>query len=54
MTENILYFGRTLQENGLVGLGVLFYLRVILGGFGHALYTGTTAAGPWAGRPGPR
>ncbi|MGE3270811.1 MAG: PrsW family intramembrane metalloprotease, partial [Chloroflexota bacterium] len=45
MTENILYFGRTLQENGLVGLGVLFYLRVILGGFGHALYTGTVGAG---------
>jgi RsiW-degrading membrane proteinase PrsW (M82 family) len=45
MTENILYFGRTLQENGLVGLGLLFYLRVILGGFGHALYTGTTGAG---------
>lgn len=45
MTENILYFGRTLQENGFVGLGVLFYLRVMLGGFGHALYTGTTGAG---------
>jgi hypothetical protein len=34
-----------MQENGLVGLGVLFYLRVMLGGFGHALYTGTTGAG---------
>lgn len=45
MTENILYFGRTLQEDGLIGLGVLFYLRVILGGFGHALYTGTIGAG---------
>jgi len=45
MTENILYFGRILQAEGLVGLGVLFYLRVILGGFGHALYTGTTGAG---------
>ena len=45
MTENILYFGRTLQQEGLVGLGVLFYLRVILGGFGHALYTGTIGAG---------
>jgi protease PrsW len=45
MTENILYFGRTYQEDGLVGLGVLFYLRVILGGLGHALYTGTTGAG---------
>jgi protease PrsW len=45
MTENILYFGRMLQENGLIGLGILFYLRVILGGFGHALYTGTIGAG---------
>ena len=45
MTENILYFGRTYVEDGLVGLGVLFYLRVILGGLGHALYTGTIGAG---------
>jgi RsiW-degrading membrane proteinase PrsW (M82 family) len=44
MTENILYFGRIYQEDGLAGLGVLFYIRVILGGFGHALYTGTTGA----------
>lgn len=45
MTENILYFGRIYLEHGLEGVGVLFYLRVILGGFGHALYTGTTGAG---------
>jgi len=45
MTENVLYFGRVLQENGLLGLGALFYVRVVLGGFGHALYTGTTGAG---------
>lgn len=44
MTENILYFGRVYLEGGLVGLGVLFYVRVILGGFAHALYTGTTGA----------
>jgi protease PrsW len=44
MTENILYFGRIYLEGGLVGLGVLFYVRVLLGGFGHALYTGTTGA----------
>ena len=44
MTENILYFGRVYLEGGLVGLGVLFYVRVVLGGFGHALYTGTTGA----------
>jgi RsiW-degrading membrane proteinase PrsW (M82 family) len=45
MTENILYFGRVYLENGLEGVEVLFYVRVILGGFGHALYTGTTGAG---------
>lgn len=44
MTENILYFGRTYLEDGIIGVGVLFYFRVILGGFGHALYTGTTGA----------
>jgi protease PrsW len=44
MTENVLYFGRVYLEGGLVGLGVLFYVRVILGGFAHALYTGTTGA----------
>jgi protease PrsW len=45
MTENILYFGRILTQEGLIGLGLLFYLRVMLGGFGHALYTGTIGAG---------
>ena len=44
MTENILYFGREYQEDGLIGVGLLFYLRVVLGGLGHALYTGTTGA----------
>lgn len=44
MTENILYFGRQYQEQGIVGVGILFYLRSLLGGFGHALYTGTTGA----------
>jgi hypothetical protein len=45
MTENVLYFGRTFVQEGPIGLGLLFYLRVILGGFGHAIYTGTTGAG---------
>ncbi|MCC6179203.1 MAG: PrsW family intramembrane metalloprotease [Chloroflexi bacterium] len=44
MTENILYFGRQYAEHGIIGLGLLFYIRVILGGFGHALYTATTGA----------
>ncbi|HYU18295.1 MAG TPA: PrsW family intramembrane metalloprotease [Chloroflexota bacterium] len=44
MTENVLYFGQIYQQGGVVGLGVLFYIRVILGGFGHSLYTGTVGA----------
>jgi len=44
MTENILYFGREFQDEGIIGVGVLFYVRIVLGGFGHALYTGTTGA----------
>lgn len=44
MTENILYFGAVYLEEGVVGLGVLFVLRVVLGGFAHALYTATTGA----------
>jgi RsiW-degrading membrane proteinase PrsW (M82 family) len=44
MTENIVYFGRVLQSDGLPGLETLFYIRVGLGGLGHALYTGTTGA----------
>jgi RsiW-degrading membrane proteinase PrsW (M82 family) len=45
MTENILYFGRAIQAGGLLALGGSFYGRVVLGGLGHALYTGTTGAG---------
>jgi len=44
MTENVLYFGREYLSDGLVGVGLLFYFRVVLGGLGHALYTGTTGA----------
>jgi RsiW-degrading membrane proteinase PrsW (M82 family) len=44
MTENVLYFGREYQSDGLIGVGMLFYFRVVLGGLGHALYTGTTGA----------
>jgi len=45
MTENILYFAKAYQSGGLVGLGVLFYGRAILFGFGHALWTGIFGAG---------
>jgi hypothetical protein len=44
MTENVLYFGREYVADGVIGVGMLFYLRVVLGGLGHALYTGTTGA----------
>jgi RsiW-degrading membrane proteinase PrsW (M82 family) len=45
MTENIVYFGRMYAEGGLAGLALIVVLRAILGGFGHALYTGTLGAG---------
>ncbi|GIW08316.1 MAG: membrane protein [Dehalococcoidia bacterium] len=45
MTENIVYFGRMYAEGGLAGLALIVVLRSILGGFGHALYTGTIGAG---------
>ncbi len=49
MTENILYFGSAYTEDGLVGLGVLFIARAVIGGWGHAVYTGVTgAAVGWA------
>jgi protease PrsW len=45
MTENVLYFGRAHAEAGLVGVGILFFLRVILGGLNHSVYTAATGAG---------
>jgi RsiW-degrading membrane proteinase PrsW (M82 family) len=45
MTENVLYFGRFYSQEGIIGLASLFYMRAILGGFGHAIYTATTGAG---------
>lgn len=44
MTENIIYFGRAYFEAGIFGLGILFVLRVVIGGLAHALYTATTGA----------
>jgi RsiW-degrading membrane proteinase PrsW (M82 family) len=44
MTENILYFGATWVDEGPVAFGVVFFLRAIMGGFGHALYTAITGA----------
>jgi RsiW-degrading membrane proteinase PrsW (M82 family) len=49
MTENVLYLGQAYLQGGPAGLGQLFLARVLLDGFGHAVYTGTTgAAVGWA------
>lgn len=44
MTENILYLGSEYIDGGARALGELFVIRVILDGFGHAVYTATTGA----------
>ncbi|MDQ3856565.1 MAG: PrsW family glutamic-type intramembrane protease, partial [Chloroflexota bacterium] len=44
MTENVIYFGRAYLETGVWGLTQLFVVRAVLGGLGHAMYTGTTGA----------
>ena len=49
MTEDILYFGAAYIEGGAGDLGELFVARVVIAGFGHAVYTATTgAAVGWA------
>lgn len=48
MAENISYFVRYSNElfgGGLAGLGAMFYIRVILFGFGHSMFTGMTGVG---------
>jgi RsiW-degrading membrane proteinase PrsW (M82 family) len=45
MTENVLYIERAYVQHGLLAASLLWFVRVILGGFGHALYTGATGAG---------
>jgi RsiW-degrading membrane proteinase PrsW (M82 family) len=50
MTENILYFSRAYVGDddwpgGPIALLVIFYMRAVLGGLGHAAYTATTGAG---------
>jgi protease PrsW len=50
-TENVLYlYFLGYQEGGYVELIVLFILRVILGGWGHAVYTAFIGIGLAAGR----
>jgi RsiW-degrading membrane proteinase PrsW (M82 family) len=38
-TENVLYFGRALQDNGTSGLAATFVLRGIVAPFAHPLFT---------------
>jgi RsiW-degrading membrane proteinase PrsW (M82 family) len=38
-TENVLYLGRALQEDGAAGLVVTFVLRCLFGPFAHPLFT---------------
>lgn len=38
-TENVLYFGRALQDNGTAGLATTFVLRGIVAPFAHPLFT---------------
>ncbi len=45
MTENVLYFARAHAQGGLAGVGILFFMRVILSGLNHSLFTGATGAG---------
>lgn len=45
MTENVLYFARAHAGAGLTGVGILFFIRVILSGLNHSLFTGATGAG---------
>jgi RsiW-degrading membrane proteinase PrsW (M82 family) len=44
MTENILYLGSEYLDGGAAALGQLFVARVVIDGFGHAIYTATTGA----------
>lgn len=44
-TENVLYLSSAGAEEGLSGMLVLFLLRVVLGGWGHAVYTSWTGIG---------
>src|SRR5690606_42114773 len=49
MTENILYFGSFILEDGLAGLIIGFFIRAGVGGLAHAIFTACTGAGiGWA------
>lgn len=44
-TENVLYYGRSLQKGGFAALGVTVALRGLLAPWGHPLYTSMTGIG---------
>jgi protease PrsW len=44
-TENVLYLGRSLQENGTTGLAVTFVLRAVFAPFAHPMFTMATGIG---------
>jgi len=45
VAENVVYLGRAFKAGGFGGLTVLFFLRVILLGLMHSIWTGCTGAG---------
>ncbi len=45
VVENVMYLGRAFKAGGLGGLTVLFFLRVMLLGLMHSIWTGCTGAG---------
>jgi len=44
-TENVLYYGRSLQKGGVAALGLTVFIRGILAPWGHPLYTSMTGIG---------
>jgi protease PrsW len=49
LTEDVLYVASQFAESGAVGFVVLWFVRTILGGLGHATYTACTGLGVgWA------
>jgi RsiW-degrading membrane proteinase PrsW (M82 family) len=45
LTEDVLYIMRATSEGGLAAFGILFFIRTILGGLGHATFTAMTGLG---------
>jgi RsiW-degrading membrane proteinase PrsW (M82 family) len=43
--ENVDYYGRALQKDGMAGLAVTFTLRAVIAPFSHPLFTGFTGLG---------